>query len=113
MSVFTEYCLRDLNRRPPREISSQVTMSSPKANVRTQALKFTFVRRYFRLFAGRKVGWRSAGESMDSGSSGSEKSGSSSIRSEAALPAAASSARFQTVEEPQFLQKRTMPSLTI
>src|SRR4029077_1444228 len=51
ISVFSKYFWVLLKRRPPRDMSSQVTMSSCRFGRRTQALKFTRVRACFRRFS--------------------------------------------------------------
>src|SRR6266436_674146 len=49
--VFSKYLFLLLKRSPPRDMSSQVTMSSVESGRRTQALKFTRVRACFRRFS--------------------------------------------------------------
>src|ERR1700736_5944318 len=51
ISIFSKYCLRLLKRRPPRDMSSQATISSSEFGRRTQALKLTFMRACFRRFS--------------------------------------------------------------
>src|SRR5258708_2146586 len=50
-NIFSKYCLRLLKRRPPRDMSSQTTISSSEFGRRTQALKLTRMRACFRRFS--------------------------------------------------------------
>src|SRR5438309_1801141 len=82
------------------------------------ALKFTLVRTCFRLFSGRAgdfatgAGSGAAAGRVSTGAALSSASGGGAVSTATGSPLASSVARFQTVEEPQLLQERTIPSFT-
>src|SRR5690348_9831470 len=61
------YGLRLLKHKPPREISSHATISSPWAKLRMQALKLTLVRTCLRRFSRRAAGAGSGGAATTTG----------------------------------------------
>jgi len=98
-------------------MSSQVTISSPKVCVRMHAWKFTLVRTCLRLFSVRAAVCGTGAASGDAAgrvSTGSARCAASDgvFSSGTVSPAASPAARFQIVEDPHFLQKRIIPSLT-
>src|SRR5258708_6438595 len=87
-------------------MSSQTTTSRVWPVWRMHALQLTFVRKYLRLFSGRIA-------VFGAGADAASVAPSCACRGwgQSDLSPAPTGACFQKVEEPQFLQNRTMPSL--